>query len=234
MTYVTYQMLHVMGHLTNVTGIGYCAMQDMTCDVSNMTYEICHMTCDMCYLTYDTMWHVTSYMSHSTFGIKHVTWDMRHVGKNYFCQKIQTSLFLPYLSNWKTKKILKIGMHWLGPGFKSVINENLTKLRKHKIFFVISTLILWLTHKQLSCFRHYFKGAINALKKLRKSWNRDGLYRLRFILPCKSDCQPIFLKKQGIYSFYAKLWLVRPLIKNIPGSSHWYLSNVTFGASLAF
>ena len=22
---------------------------------------------------------------------------------------------------------------------------------------------------------------------------------LRFILPCKSDCQPIFLKKQGIY-----------------------------------
>ena len=91
------------------------------------------------------------------------------------------------------------------PRIERGINENLTKLRKHKIFFVISTLILWLTHKQLSCFRHYFKGAINALKKLRKSWNRDGLYRLRFILPCKSDCQPIFLKKQGIYSFYAKL-----------------------------
>ena len=30
-------------------------------------------------------------------------------------------------------------------------------------------------------------------------------YTLRFILPCKSDCQPIFLKKQGIYSLYAKL-----------------------------
>ena len=28
---------------------------------------------------------------------------------------------------------------------------------------------------------------------------------LRFILPCKSDCQPIFLNKQGIYLLYAKL-----------------------------
>ena len=50
----------------------------------------------------------------------------------------------------------------------------------------------------------------------------------------KSDCQPIFLKKQGIYSLYAKLWLLRPLIKNIPDSSHQYSSNVTFGAGLAF
>ena len=57
--------------------------------------------------------------------------------------------------------------------------------------------------------------------------------KLRFILPYKRDCQPIFLKKQGIYSLYAKLWLVRPLIKNIPYSSHQYGSNVTFGASLA-
>ena len=57
---------------------------------------------------------------------------------------------------------------------------------------------------------------------------------LRFILPCKSECQPIFLKKHGIYSLYAKLWLLRPLIKNFPDSSHRYGSNVTFGASLAF
>ena len=57
--------------------------------------------------------------------------------------------------------------------------------------------------------------------------------KLGFILPCKSDWQPIFLKQQGIYSLYAKLWLVRPLIKNIPDSSHQYLSNVTLGASLA-
>ena len=28
-------------------------------------------------------------------------------------------------------------------------------------------------------------------------------YILRFILQCKSDCQPIFLKKQGIYLLYA-------------------------------
>ena len=60
------------------------------------------------------------------------------------------------------------------------------------------------------------------------------MYILRFILPCKSDCQPIFLKKQGTYSLYAKLWLVRPLIKNIPDSFHQYLSNVTFKASLSF
>ena len=58
--------------------------------------------------------------------------------------------------------------------------------------------------------------------------------RLRFILPCKSDCQPIFLKTQGIHSLYAKLWLLRPLIKNIPDYSHRYGSNVTFWASLAF
>ena len=59
-------------------------------------------------------------------------------------------------------------------------------------------------------------------------------YTLRFILPCKSDCQPIFLKKQGIFSVYTQLWLLGPLIKNIPDSSHQYGSNVTFGESLAF
>ena len=54
-------------------------------------------------------------------------------------------------------------------------------------------------------------------------------------MPCKSDCQTIFLKKQGINTLYTKLWLVRPLIKNIiPDSSHWYLSNVTFATSPAF
>ena len=60
------------------------------------------------------------------------------------------------------------------------------------------------------------------------------ILKSRFILPCKSDCQPILLKKQGIFSLYAKLGLLRPLIKNIPDSSHQYGSNVTFGASLAF
>ena len=59
-------------------------------------------------------------------------------------------------------------------------------------------------------------------------------YISRFILPCKSDCQPIFLKMQGTYSLYAKLWLVKPLIKQIHGSSPRYLSNVTFETSLAF
>ena len=67
-------------------------------------------------------------------------------------------------------------------------------------------------------------------KKEQEQWN----FILRFILPCKSDCQPIFLKKQGINSFYAKLWLLRSLIKNVPDSSHRYGSNVTFGASTAF
>ena len=62
----------------------------------------------------------------------------------------------------------------------------------------------------------------------------EVISKLMFILPCKSDWQPIFLKKQGIYKCYAKLWLLRPLIKNIPNSSHQYCSNVTFGASLAF
>ena len=56
----------------------------------------------------------------------------------------------------------------------------------------------------------------------------------KFILPCKSDCQPIFLKNQGTYSLYAKLLLLRLLIKNIRDSSHQYLSYVTFGVSLAF
>ena len=60
------------------------------------------------------------------------------------------------------------------------------------------------------------------------------LFKSRFILPCKSDCQPIFFKKQGTYLLYAKLWLVRPLIKNIHDSSHRYLSNVTFGTWVAF
>ena len=43
---------------------------------------------------------------------------------------------------------------------------------------------------------------------LRQVSNPHGpflLHILRFFLPCKSDCQPIFLKKQGIFSLYAKL-----------------------------
>ena len=63
---------------------------------------------------------------------------------------------------------------------------------------------------------------------------RHSLINLRLIFSCKSECQPIFLKKQGIYSLHAKLWLVRPLINNIPDAYHRYISNVTFGASLAF
>ena len=65
-------------------------------------------------------------------------------------------------------------------------------------------------------------------------WNNHTAVRSRFILPCKSDCLTIFLKKQGTYSLYAKLWLERPLIKNINDSYHQNLSNITFGASLAF
>ena len=65
-------------------------------------------------------------------------------------------------------------------------------------------------------------------------WNNHTAVRSRLILPCKSDCLTIFLKKQGTYSLYAKFWLERPLIKNINDSYHQYISYVTFGASLAF
>ena len=40
-------------------------------------------------------------------------------------------------------------------------------------------------------------------------------------------------KKKG-EELSTKLWLVRPLIKKIPDSSHQYLSNVILGAGLAF
>ena len=53
-----------------------------------------------------------------------------HRGKHYFCDKNQTFLFLPYLSNWKTEKNPKRGLHWLSPGFKIGLNENLTKFRE--------------------------------------------------------------------------------------------------------
>ena len=52
---------------------------------------------------------------------------MLQLGKNNFYPKIQSSLFLPYLSNWKTEKILKRGTRLLGPGFKIGLNENWTK-----------------------------------------------------------------------------------------------------------
>ena len=52
-----------------------------------------------------------------------------------------------------------------------------------------------------------------------------------FILPQQSVCQSIFFKIQGTYLLYAILW---PLIKNFLDSSPQYLSNVTFGTSLAF
>ena len=77
--------------------------------------------------------------------------------------------------------------------------------------------------------RHYIQVVVCSV-----GWLVGCMQRLRFILLCKSKCQPIFLKKQDTYSCHAKLWLVRTLIKNIHDSSHQYLSNVTFGASLAF
>ena len=55
----------------------------------------------------------------------------------------------------------------------------------------------------------------------------------RFILPQLSVCQSIFLENQGTYLLYAILWLVRPPIKNILDSCPQYLSNFTFGTSLA-
>ena len=85
---------------------------------------------------------------------------------------------------------------------------------------------------------NYLWQTQTACDKKRLTWNdANCLWRTltwRLILLCKSDCQPIFLKKQGTYSLYAKYWLVRPLIKNIHLSSHQYLSNVIFRASLAF
>ena len=53
---------------------------------------------------------------------------------------------------------------------------------------------------------------------------------LGFILPCKSDCQPIFLENAR------HILTLRNIVtfKNIPDSFHRYGSNVTFGASLAF
>ena len=59
-------------------------------------------------------------------------------------------------------------------------------------------------------------------------------FNLRFIWPCKSDCQPISPKIQRTYSLFVKLWFVRPLIFKIRDSSPQYLSNVTFGTSFAF
>ena len=56
----------------------------------------------------------------------------------------------------------------------------------------------------------------------------------RLILPWKSDCPPVFLKMQGTYSLYAKFWLVRPLNDWIHDSAPRYLSNITFGTSIAF
>ena len=49
----------------------------------------------------------------------------------------QTSLLLPYWSNWKTEKIQTRVIYWLGPGFKMGLNENLTKFREiqENIFF---------------------------------------------------------------------------------------------------
>ena len=58
------------------------------------------------------------------------------MGKNRFCQNTQTSLCLPYLSNWKTEKTLKRGTHWLGPGFKIGLNENLTEFGEIQDFFL--------------------------------------------------------------------------------------------------
>ena len=44
------------------------------------------------------------------------------LGKNYFCQKTQTSLFFLIWQIGRQKKIPKRGTHWLGPGSKIGLN----------------------------------------------------------------------------------------------------------------
>ena len=61
-------------------------------------------------------------------------------------------------------------------------------------------LLLWTLLHAYSC-----GWELNCHHFIIKDW-----YKLRFILPFKSECQPIFLKKQDTYSLYSKLW---PLIK---------------------
>ena len=47
---------------------------------------------------------------------------------------------------------------------------------------------------------NYHQHSGNSTKPLRNPTSTKDTHILAFILPCKSDCQPIFLKKQGIYS----------------------------------
>ena len=82
-----------------------------------------------------------------------------------FASKLRLSYFYHIRQIRRQKKIPKRGTHWLGPGRKIGLNNNLTMFREiqENIPLEISTLILWLTHIQFSCFRHYFKGAIHVL-----------------------------------------------------------------------
>ena len=66
---------------------------------------------------------------------------------------------------------------------------------------------------------------MSRLRNHPNTWEAARYNKSRFILPCKSDRPPVFLKMQGIYSLYAKSWLESPLIKQIHDSSTQYLSD---------
>ena len=78
------------------------------------------------------------------------------------------------------------------------------------------------------------KTIIREQLTLTRTLSLTTSHKLRFILPCKSDCQPIFPKMQRTHLIFSKLWFVRPQIFQIRDSSPQFISNVTFGKSLAF
>ena len=60
-----------------------------------------------------------------------------------------------------------------------------------------------------STFKIFFIFILDLITRKKKK-EKDELvtkfkYTSSFILPCKTNCQPIFLKMQGTYSPYAKL-----------------------------
>ena len=62
-------------------------------------------------------------------------------------------------------------------------------------------------------------------------WAEKLNVKSRFILPQQSICQSIFKRKAPHYLTHSRDW---PLIRYIPDSSPQFISNVTFGTSLAF
>ena len=89
------------------------------------------------------------------------------VNKHYFCQQ---KLRYPYFTisiKLEHRKKLQKRHAWAWP---RILNWrkwelNYVKGNTRKYLFVISKLILWLTHIQFNCFRQYFKGTINVLLK---------------------------------------------------------------------